>query len=414
VNQRGHPNFHFEINGKMYFYGFKGIKADDKIVLCCTKKYQKEEPSTNCHSYASISASDFLKQIIQKAPKNAQYTKTFDRSDLRVYDIDNYDMNSFDIGKGHKCQGLEIEVYSNAIYTTYNRLNCNNAGRPEKKAEKVKCKLVKISNRLGHPNFHFEIEGQIYFFGSRGIKANHKIVLCCRKTYLKSKCYNFSYIMPSESLNQLITNSPRNSQYPKCWDKSDPRVYDINNYDINSFESSGDHRHPGTKLDDYYENIFPLKNQNFRSVIKTENSSSNEICESLKCPNIEIDEYNKITAPQLKIYEKVKCKLSKISYRCGHPSFNFEINGKMYFYGIRSVKADYTIVLQCQKRLCNHSFDISPSDILKEIIQDTPKYSQYPKILDKSDPRVYDINSYDINEFECFGGHTHPGTELED
>ena len=395
VNLRGHPNFHFEINGEMYFYGFQGIKADDKIVLYCTKKL--------CRSQSSISASEFLKQIFQNSPKNSKYTKKIDRSDPRVYDIENYDINSFDIGKGHKCQGLGIENY----------LKSTTCDRPEKRAEKVKCKLIKISYRRGHPTFHFEIDGQIYFFGFRGIKADSKIVLCCRKVFLKSKCMNFSYIKPSEFLKQLIKKSPKKNEYPKYLDKSDPRVYDINNYDINSFESTGDHKHPGTKLDHYYKNIFSKENENFTSVIKTENNSSNEICESMKCPQIGIDEYNTITTPQLKIFEKVNCKLLKIAIRRGHPSFHFEINGKMYFYRIRCVKADYTIVLQCLTRKCNHSFDILPLDNLKEIIQDTPKYSQFSKCLDKSDPRVYEINNYDINKIETVGDHTHPGTELE-
>ena len=32
-------------------------------------------------------------------------------SDSRVYDIVNYDVNSFDIGSGHKCSGTEISLY---------------------------------------------------------------------------------------------------------------------------------------------------------------------------------------------------------------------------------------------------------------------------------------------------------------
>ena len=49
----------------------------------------------------------------------------------------------------------------------------------------------------------------------------------------------------------------------KILDKSDPRVYDLKSYDINSFESSGGHNHPGTELDDYFEKIFPADSVNF-------------------------------------------------------------------------------------------------------------------------------------------------------
>ena len=39
------------------------------------------------------------------------YSKMLDMADPRVYDLKNYDINSFDIGKGHKCNGTEISVY---------------------------------------------------------------------------------------------------------------------------------------------------------------------------------------------------------------------------------------------------------------------------------------------------------------
>ena len=42
---------------------------------------------------------------------NSQFPKIFDRSDPRVCDIENYDINSFEIGSGHKCPGTEFDVY---------------------------------------------------------------------------------------------------------------------------------------------------------------------------------------------------------------------------------------------------------------------------------------------------------------
>jgi hypothetical protein len=73
---------------------------------------------------------------------------------------------------------------------------------------------------------------------------------------------------PSELLKKIIIKSPKNTKYPKCFDKSDPKVYDINNYDANSFKSCGVHNHPGMELDEYFKNIFPKENSVF--IEKTE------------------------------------------------------------------------------------------------------------------------------------------------
>jgi hypothetical protein len=86
----------------------------------------------------------------------------------------------------------------------------------------------------------------------------------------------------------------------------------------------------------------------------------------------------------------VNLKLVKIANHHGRPNFRFEINGKAYFYGIRGIKADYKIVLFSTKTFPNNAY-ILPTECLKKIIRNSPKYSTYPKILDKSDPRVYDI-----------------------
>ena len=59
--------------------------------------------------------SDCLKQIIQEKPTKPNQTnktkKIFDKSDPRVYDTMNYDINSFKIQKGHICKGTEIGEY---------------------------------------------------------------------------------------------------------------------------------------------------------------------------------------------------------------------------------------------------------------------------------------------------------------
>ena len=112
--------------------------------------------------------------------------------------------------------------------------------------------------------------------------------------------------------------------------------------------------------------------------------------------------------------DKPKYKLVKVTIRGGHPYLHFEIDGKMYCYGIHGVRADYKIVLRCQKQIlksrCYNLSTILPSEFFKQIIQDKPndvKYNNYPKIFDKSDPRVYDIKNYHINSFDIGkGGYT--------
>ena len=137
-----------------------------------------------------------------------------------------------------------------------------------------KCTLLNISSRLGHPTFHFEMNGKIYFYGFQGIKADYKIVLYCTKTHLKSKCRNMVNILPSEFLKRIIQNTPNelktSKYYSKILDKSDPRVYYIKNYDINSFKSCGAHNHPGKERAVYFplKYTFLVKNTNVESVME--------------------------------------------------------------------------------------------------------------------------------------------------
>ena len=126
-NRRGHPNFHFEINEKVYVYAFKRFTADFQMALICKEK--------SCRTMSRISGKpvgivpfykpdpEFLKQTIQNVPNFANSTKCLDKSDSRVYDIKNYDINSFVIGKNHKCTGTELDVYlddmKNQVILTY-------------------------------------------------------------------------------------------------------------------------------------------------------------------------------------------------------------------------------------------------------------------------------------------------------
>jgi hypothetical protein len=349
----GHPNFHFKINGKMYIYGIHGIRKDYKIILRCTKRFSGKA----CNNNSYIAPSDLLKQIMQDKSSKHNYQKTLDISDPRVYDSKNYDIHSFDIGRGHTCTGIEIDVYLKSL------------NKPEVEPE-VKCKLVKIFNRVGDPNLHFVIDGKNYIYEIAGINADYKIVLRCTKKNLSLSCDNLSSILPSDNLKQIIENSPSISKYPKILDKSDPRVYDLKNYDLNSFDIGDGHKCLGTE--------------------------------------IEINE--------------IKFKLVQIVNRTlrsplGHPNFHFEIDGRMYIYGIHGIRKDYKIILRCTKRLsgkaCNNNSYIAPLDLLKEIMQDNSSKQNYQKMLDISDPRVYDLKNYDINSFDIGKGHKCPGMAID-
>ena len=121
----------------------------------------------------------------------------------------------------------------------------------------MKYKLLRIAKTVrGNLCFHFEINEKVYFYGFRGINNDGKMFLICTRTHkteLKkySPCLNSSYILPTEFLQEIYQKSPIGSPYPICLDKSDPRVYDVENYYINSFEMRKEHKCPGTELENY-------------------------------------------------------------------------------------------------------------------------------------------------------------------
>ena len=129
--------------------------------------------------------------------------------------------------------------------------------------QNITCKLLKITKGpiTKGPIFYFEINGKIYFYGIIGIKADYKIHLQCTKIINKSKCANLSVISPSEKGKVIIINRPKRlyAQFPKILNKSDPRIYDIENYDINSFEICGAHKCSGTETELYMNKNIPVK-----------------------------------------------------------------------------------------------------------------------------------------------------------
>jgi hypothetical protein len=396
---REFPIFHFEINGKIYFYGFKGMRGNDIIVLRCSR--MAKNGKSQCNNSSTILPSETFIN-----------TKYLDKSDPMVYDINNYDINSFEIGRGHKCSGTEIDVYLKSHKTLekalFKKVNSDDTDfyigehptshatssatiiqispqiLPKADLAQINnCKLIKIADVRGNPIFHFEINRKVYFYAFKMITAAYKIMFYCTT----SKCSMNSSILPTDSLKEIIKT--RELPYTctnsiKYFDKSHPKVYDINNYDINSFEIRGEHKCRGTAFTVY---LNYLNSQN---------------------------------KPVLGLKEVKQCKLVDICNHRGHPQFHFEIDRKLYVYGLQRIRSDYRIVLCCskgdrenRKLRCGNSSTIMPSEFLKKIIQNSPKYSPHPKFLDKSDPKVFDISNYVISSFNIGRGHKCAGTEID-
>ena len=121
VDCRGSPHLHFEINGKMHFYGIVGVRADNKIVLRCQKILSGSK--LPCNNLSTVLPSEFLKEIIQKQPSEIKqiYPKFLDKSDPRFYDPANYDTNSFEICGNHNHPGMELDKYFKNIFPITNQ-----------------------------------------------------------------------------------------------------------------------------------------------------------------------------------------------------------------------------------------------------------------------------------------------------
>jgi hypothetical protein len=137
-------------------------------------------------------------------------------------------------------------------------------------------------------------------------------------------CATSSLISPSKSLKEIIQNTPLFSKYSKILNMADPRFFDIYNYEINSFS----------------------------------------ICQAHRCLGTELSVYSESKVNR-------KCKLVKITKVRGSPILHFNINEKIYFYGIRGIKANYKINLKWVG--CGTHSYISPSEYFKQIIQETSK-----------------------------------------
>jgi hypothetical protein len=103
--RQNNPTFHFQINKKLYIYSIHGIRSDNKIILICRKQYEVNKVRSTCGNFSYISASELLQKIIKNTLDRSE-TSSIGTSiylgcmDSRVYDMENYDMNSFEMGIG--------------------------------------------------------------------------------------------------------------------------------------------------------------------------------------------------------------------------------------------------------------------------------------------------------------------------
>ena len=98
--QQNNPTFHFQINEKLYIYRIQGIRSDNKIIFQCTKEYEVNKLRSICGNLSYISATESLQKIIKNMRERSEITSYLGFWDSSVYDMKNYDWNSFEIGIG--------------------------------------------------------------------------------------------------------------------------------------------------------------------------------------------------------------------------------------------------------------------------------------------------------------------------
>ena len=247
------PLFHIQLNNKVYFYAFKGIKLNFKFVLKCTK----------CRHLAYVCPRDILKSIIYDNPKTP-LSKDIDFLDPRVYELESYDLDSFD--KVKKCVAMTFDCYSasqnvkNVDSEIHNKTSHDNlkiAPTSEKNA-----KILKIATNKKFTSFYIEFGELVYLFGYRGVKANFDIVLKCHR-----KCSHTIFLRPKDVLKDIIFDSPKGTKhgyFPKSILLSDARVCDPDNYSLEGLDISLIKKCRGKKLQEYNKEItFSPKNHVF-------------------------------------------------------------------------------------------------------------------------------------------------------
>jgi hypothetical protein len=403
----------------VFSHGYRGITPDYRIGLRCQRK--------NCNINTYIKNIELLKNFIVETNANPKFPYDFlNKTDPRIFDLHGYDLETFKLSSEHKCEGTDFEIYNKSLLPVSLPV-----------PEPTSIQLLKIEKYRESPTFHFKINGQMYFYGFRGVKVDFKIVLRCKKMH--ENCYLLSHVSPTEQLKEIIFERPRfqlknarNKNYElKYFDKTDPRVYDTNSYDFSSFEFFGDHKCRGISMENYldpnFRNIF-TKNIRFRknkSLEMSENLKkykSQENSEPPVSPRYTqefdpekhdqklIDEIFEI--PTLLSITNYKRKFYK-NFHTGN--FKVQIKQKIYTYTCKGVKCNFTFYLCCMAKNCNGKATLTPKpNIFDNLVSRTdPKLRTIRyRFTDPGEPAVSNVENYYLESVKIIINHTCDGIEI--
>ena len=74
----------------------------------------------------------------------------------------------------------------------------------------------------------------------------------------------------------------------------------------------------------------------------------------------------------------------------------------VFIYKIKLIQTDFTLKLCCENNNCQIRVNIKPTQSLKDIIAFN---FGCPKFYPQNDPKIFDINTYDMESFESYGDH---------
>ena len=257
---------------------------------------------------------------------------------------------------------------------------------------KKKCKILKIANHRGNPHYHIEFDDKIYAYGFRGIKTDFSLILRCQKT----KCNNTSFIKPSSHLREIIFDKPKGhkTKYCKSLDRNDSRLYDIKNYDINTFEFCSPHKCDG------FENI----RSNF-SKPATNIKIARTLAEQKNGSLLAITEYSQV-----------------YSYRSKHISgrkysqYHIKIGDRVFQFVCKGVKSDFDFSLSCYVTNCRGSGNLTPKmGVFDDRISrsDPKKRTLKYVLLDFCAKEVVNLDNYFCESFKTVVPHSCEGVYLE-
>jgi hypothetical protein len=232
--------------------------------------------------------------------------------------------------------------------------------QPDIQSKYSHVKILQIQHMDDILSFHIQINDKVlndtvYLYSFKGIKSNFEIVLECEI------CNHLAYICPNDILKNIIFDKPENQRifFSKDMKLSNPLVTEMTSYDTKNFEINLKKGCLGLELDSYLS----LNTQTDMQTVK--------ILKVVKNP-------------------------------CG-PLFHIQINDKIYFYSLKGISSKFKIILKCNE--CDQSAFIRPTDILKKSIFDNRKRCRTISPMngvDFSDPRMYELSSYDLEHFEIY------------